>query len=1308
MDSRSESLVVRLLQQRHAERRVLGQLDISTVYDFAASRIFSVAEILCRLGADSLNFLASDLVDNDRSLAVHDDLGDAPVILIQGIGKKYAKDLDAHLGIETVRDLATWPPFLAARAVYEAAEAAMALPEPEAPADAPEGDAFYEPPSAPPEYIPMLGQHATEQRFYSQVYLDHVIRNDLAPPASLPGPVNLMQALGTSAGFTQPALGAVLTLSQDWTPEAMALGTVLHSVTLAPGEVTKIAVVEWSRRSSARTQEELGQRETVSARLDQRQAIDEVQSGVVTEELSGKSNVTNLTETEQFGAGLGGSLGGAQSTGVGASAGLPAGATGLPADVGVGVSEGRSVSGGLSGGVSYASGKVDSTTDVVTSSKGRRDIHLELSNRVTAGTRQQASSARSRRAAIVQEISQSEEETLKTRVLANYNHMHALTMYYFEVIQVYRTQVKPHRVEPVLFLPFDVLDFRDDSVVIRFRTALLNAALNSRDRALINQASGVVRAITDLGPRQEIEIAGGAQLRDVFMGLGMSRISEMLIELEGDGPPIVISPERQVQLDNGPRLSSIRSISLTLNDKTFEDLKRELPTFYASPESFTRFVLSFGFILNGRMNWIQANGNISSTPRASQPILRVQTLVEDASIAATLAENRLHYSQAVWRSLDPQSMAHILAQIPIDQFSAGELVDPRPVAVHGNMVGFRLSLPEDAEFRLGDIENISRWWQSWKDRNYDPGVTEDSLVAMPTGGVHGEAVLGRSNSAEKLDITRFWNWQDSPIPIQPSEIAPLQAGVREVAQAATPGSLDAPVVSIQNAPPLPGAQGFGAISSVLGQPGLFRDASGVVQASTATGQGIGAATSAAANAQDASARFAALAAEVDKARIAAAGQMASSAMVAASKAQNSISRSGAHLNDVAKHGSAEDRKKAGEEERNPVGAEHQRGQKNVGETSQTRGGTGGGGGSGSEGSRSGTGSGTGNGTGSGSGSGSGSGGGTPRNKPPSRAGTTQGSTYWRYMDGNVLIMNFPVDRAELLPQHDAGIEAVLREVKAGRHITRFEGRASSSGSAAHNMELSRSRMENVVFAFSDIFDDPAFDGDPDLEAEPLGETDPLSTRVFGKEDIYSPYDQSVLVILSPSEDRTTDPEDSASDTFEEEVPDTYRFRVKLPERSSGTQLGADSLLDVGTLDVEIEGIYALRPDGTQPPNVTMKGRFQSNGIRYRVFTPPLDGVKVWTEWVNIGIPVSPSILSDEKFVISGDSLSSGTEYHRAHFTIHSLKHGSYFNAPKFSWPESPGVSFVFGFAAAEGGPFDLSATLVTHKLENVLIVPSTD
>ena len=66
-------------------------------------------------------------------------------------------------------------------------------------------------------------------------------------------------------------------------------------------------------------------------------------------------------------------------------------------------------------------------------------------------------------------------------------------------------------------------------------------------------------------------------------------------------------------------------------------------------------------------------------------------------------------------------------------------------------------------------------------------------MPVPSGGVFAEAVLGRFNSAEKLDITRFWNWQDSPIPIQAPDIAAIQAGTRKTDDNLTPSQLFAPV-----------------------------------------------------------------------------------------------------------------------------------------------------------------------------------------------------------------------------------------------------------------------------------------------------------------------------------------------------------------------------------------------------------------------------------------------------------------------------------------------------------------------------------
>lgn len=90
-----------------------------------------------------------------------------------------------------------------------------------------------------------------------------------------------------------------------------------------------------------------------------------------------------------------------------------------------------------------------------------------------------------------------------------------------------------------------------------------------------------------------------------------------------------------------------------------------------------------------------------------------------------------------------------------------------------------------------------------------------------------EAVLGRFNAAERIDLTRFWNWQDSPIPITAPEIASIQTGSRAQSEPGGPGELGTPVVNIQNAPGLPDPQGLTAVLQALANGAMFRDMSGL-------------------------------------------------------------------------------------------------------------------------------------------------------------------------------------------------------------------------------------------------------------------------------------------------------------------------------------------------------------------------------------------------------------------------------------------------------------------------------------------------
>ena len=90
----------------------------------------------------------------------------------------------------------------------------------------------------------------------------------------------------------------------------------------------------------------------------------------------------------------------------------------------------------------WASGDVSTTYQTASTAASSREFELVHGNRSVMGsmkqnvndrTEQHSTNVRNRRATAVREVSQSEHEQVSTRVVANYNHMHALTVQYYEV-----------------------------------------------------------------------------------------------------------------------------------------------------------------------------------------------------------------------------------------------------------------------------------------------------------------------------------------------------------------------------------------------------------------------------------------------------------------------------------------------------------------------------------------------------------------------------------------------------------------------------------------------------------------------------------------------------------------------------------------------------------------------------------------------------------------------------------------------------------------------------------------------------------
>jgi hypothetical protein len=274
-------------------------------------------------------------------------------------------------------------------------------------------------------------------------------------------------------------VGAVLTYRQSWFPQGLALGQLLHSMALAPGESTRIAMVNWSRRIRGTSADDTTQTELMAADIGRARSMGEVTSSVAREAQSGFSGSASVATENQSGTTTG-------QSNVGVSAGGKS--PGLLASIGAAIFGGEGASaqvgfGSSSSGTSSANSTATTNATGWASSNGSRSLNAEMQQNISDRTHQAANSVRNRRATTVTESSQEESEKLSTRVVTNYNHMHALTIQYFEVVQIYRVMVELSRVTRCLFLPMKLVSFTN-TTIRRFRDVIARAALIPGVRAL--------------------------------------------------------------------------------------------------------------------------------------------------------------------------------------------------------------------------------------------------------------------------------------------------------------------------------------------------------------------------------------------------------------------------------------------------------------------------------------------------------------------------------------------------------------------------------------------------------------------------------------------------------------------------------------------------------------------------------------------------------------------------------------------------------------------------------------------------------
>jgi hypothetical protein len=130
-------------------------------------------------------------------------------------------------------------------------------------------------------------------------------------------------------------------------------------------------------------------------------------------------------------------------------------------------------------------------------------------------------------------------------------------------------------------------------------------------------------------------------------------------------------------------------------------------------------------------------------------------------------------SKAVWESLSAEERVLLLepwslGPAPGDLWPNGEevplldCVENRVMGFFGNCMILPFHLPPGLAAATGvTTKELQEALVAFHRDGFAPIRTQ---VALPTRGTLGEAVLGDCVSAERIDLTRFWNWPDAPLP----------------------------------------------------------------------------------------------------------------------------------------------------------------------------------------------------------------------------------------------------------------------------------------------------------------------------------------------------------------------------------------------------------------------------------------------------------------------------------------------------------------------------------------------------------------
>ena len=236
--------------------------------------------------------------------------------------------------------------------------------------------------------------------------------------------------------------------------------------------------------------------------------------------------------------------------------------------------------------------------------------------------------------------------------------------------------------------------------------------------------------------------------------------------------------------------------------------------------------------------------------RAPEKQLSVDEYHQVRKLIDHFARYKDYYNRILRMGTDPTTVA---IQMEGQAWTAGQVmadhVDPAPLEVFGSYTAYALAkqvagiddtVVVDVAAALNGNDAARRQWamdrlaamsdadrQSVLERLPLASAKSERLITMSTRGVFAEGKLGHCNVSEEIDNTRFWKWEEHPIPFEApgiNPVTPIQPQPQQVSAAPTP--FPQSLVNIVNPSPAPDPNGLAAALSLLGTPNIFRDMSG--------------------------------------------------------------------------------------------------------------------------------------------------------------------------------------------------------------------------------------------------------------------------------------------------------------------------------------------------------------------------------------------------------------------------------------------------------------------------------------------------